>query len=114
MHKCSQSNQLDCRGEWDEIGQNGKKILVLTARAITITIIIMPPTHPLLGDEKTLTVAATNGRKRKERLHFFAVAPSNDSHLNYVKWLGRRLQAPLNSVVCVCVCVCVFEIYLFA
>lgn len=51
-----------------------------------------------------------------ERLHFFAVAPSNDSHLNYVKWLGRRLQAPLNSAVCVyvfvCVCACLKFIYL--
>lgn len=105
-----------------EIGQNGKKILVLTARAITITIIIrLQPSivrSPLTGTLRKLPHLGARRwdfdscDKTEAWLRCtFAVAPSNDSHLNYVKWPGRRLQAPLNSM-CVCVCARVWNLFI--
>lgn len=120
----SAANQIDLtmpRGRGGgEIGQNGKKILVLTARALTITIIIrLQPSivrFPLTGTLRKFPHLGASRwdfdscDKTEAWLRCtFTVAPSNDSHLNYVKWPGRRLQAPLNSM---CVCVCVWNLFI--
>lgn len=119
----SAANQIDLtmpRG--GKLAKKGKKILVLTARAITITIIIrFQPSTVRFPLTCTLRKLPHLGAKRwdfdscdKTEAWLrctFAVAPSNDSHLNYVKWPGQRLQAPLNSM-CVCMCVCVWNLFI--